>query len=160
MVPRLQFLAAFSFLIYAYFLCGSHFIIRIEIPSQAVDSQIYISSLHCSNELSLIVFLATWHFCLSVTWEFQLQNVQSWGPTISHHLFTNCCPLVFPTSINGTAVLPVVQAKDLGVLSLTSRSNPSASPTSFSKNYPEPNHCSATIVSPSLVYATVISCWD
>ena len=45
-------------------------------------------------------------------------------------------------------------------LSLTSRSNPSASPTSFSKNYPEPNHCSATIVRPSLVYATVISCWD
>lgn len=160
MVPGLQSLAAFSFLIYAYFLCGSHFIVGTEIPSQAVDSQIYISSLHCSSELSLIVFLATWHFCLCVTWEFQLQNVRNWDPNISHRLFTNCYPLAFPTSINGTAVLPVVQAKDLGVISLTSRSDPPAYPTSFSRNYPEPNHCSAAIVSPWLVYATIISYWD
>ena len=45
-------------IIYTYFSCGSHFIVGIEIPSQAVDSQIYISSLHYSSELSLTMFLA------------------------------------------------------------------------------------------------------
>lgn len=158
MVPRLQSLAAFSFLIYAYFSCGSHFIVGIEIPSQAVDSQIYISSLHCSSEPSLLMFLAFLTFLFVLHMGIPTSNC----PELRSQHFTPSVHQLLPPSLphfdKWHCFLPVVQAKGLGVISLTCRSNPSAYPTSFSKNFPEPNHCSATIVSPSLVYATIISC--
>ena len=100
-------------------------------PSNDSDSQISVSSPDLCIQLQTHVHLPTWHIHFGV-WQASLP----WDAPLA----------IVPISVNGNSLLPVIQAKILGVLlsfSLSLQSDPVANPAgSLFKIHPESDHLS------------------
>lgn len=113
---------------------GSHLILGFKIPSEAVDSQIYFSSLDSSSELQpymLLAYLAFLFLCHMGIWNLKCPKLRSQYVTPSVHWLQS---LGLPHSDKWQhhscqLFRPKIEAHSLF---LTPRSNPSAYVTGFS----------------------------